>query len=103
MDVIVHAIGRIEIHDYDDDYDGFFDKCVVQLGDLRMSIDSILGIGTTILMAEDNRIFVYTSSMIIDHSWMTMKSSIDVIIVFGRSEVLTLEYRPELEVESLTE
>ena len=106
MDVTVYASGRIETYDYDYDYDGFFGKCVVQLGDLRMNaycIGSILGTGTAILMAEDDCVFVYTPSMAVDHPWMAMKSSIGATIVFDHNGVITLEYHPKLKVESLAE
>ena len=106
MDVTVCAIGRIETHEYDDDYYGFFGKCVVQLGDLRMHaycIGSILYTGTAILMAEDDRVFVYTPSRAVDRPWVAMNSSIGATIVFGHNGDITLEHHPELEVESLAE
>jgi len=106
MDVIVRAIGSVETHDYDDDYGGFFGKCVVQLGDLRMNaycIGSILYTGTAILMAEDNRLFVYSPSMAVDRPWVAMKSSIGATVVVGHNGVITLEYLPGLQVESLAD
>jgi hypothetical protein len=106
MDVSVNAIGRIETHDYGNDDDAFFGKCIVQLEDLRMNaycIGSILGTGTTILMAENDRVFVYTPSNALDRPWVAMKSSIGATVSFGQNGVIKLKYHPDLKVESLAE
>ena len=104
-DVTVNAIGRVETHDYDDYY-GFFGKCTVQLGDRRMNaycIGSILGTGTAIVMAEDDRVFAYSPSTAVDYPWGEMKGSIGAIVVLGQNGDITLEYLVDLEVESLAE
>ena len=98
-------VGHIQSENYEDEYGGFFGKCVFQFPGKNVDsyvIGMVWGTGTGLFITEDEDLFLYSPPRALDYPWKKMTSTGAKVSIDEEGNI-KLSDCPDLKVKFLGE